>query len=115
MKAKHAGRNNPYKSKKKKKASHKKQFLGTDVRTVTQLVELKCSKRRKLQIASQLLKYAEEVQGLESSCGMNKIRLELANEAVRDWKKAVKELKAEIRSKNIERSKVHTPFASLLK
>ena len=113
MKAIHAGRNNPHK-KSRKKPAHKKQFLGTDVRTVTQLTELKCASRRKLQIAKQLLKYAKEVQGTEASEGVRNMRRQLANEAVNDWTKAVKELKSSLREENIERSKVHTPFANLL-
>ena len=103
MKAKSFAHHN----KPRKKPAHKKQFLGTDVRTVSQLRELKCSPRRKLHIANQILAYTEGLTGVEQ---LPTAQVDLLKEIVRDWKTAVKELKSAIRSKNIERSKVHTPF-----
>lgn len=117
MKAKHAGRANPNKKRRKKKSSFKKRFLGTDVRTVSQLVELKCSTRRKLVIAKQLKKYADEVLGIEleatsQGCG-NVARLDLAKQAVNDWNRAVRDVKRQLRENNIERSKTYKPFKGL--
>ena len=115
MKAKHAGRANPYK-KSRKKPAHKKQFLGTDVKTVTQLTELKCSPRRKLQIANQILAYTENLLLTQDMVDpLPKPQLDTLKVIVSDWKTATKKLKADIRVKNIERSKIHTPFAALLR
>ena len=111
MKAKSFAHHN----KPRKKPAHKKQFLGTDVRTVSQLRELKCSPRRKLHIANQILAYTENLLLTQDAVDpLPKPQLDTLKVIVSDWKSATKKLKAELREKNIERSKVHTPFANLL-
>lgn len=114
MKAKHAGRANPYNSKKRrnKKSSFRKQFLGTDVRTVTQLIELKASPKRKLQIARQILAYTEKVFLGEQ---WPPAQLPVIRAIINDWRQAVANMKAAVKAENVKRSKVHTPFANLLR
>lgn len=113
MKAIHAGRANPHNNKRrKKKPSFRKQFLGTDVRTVTQLIELKASPKRKLHIARKISAY---VEGLLRHEVFPAPQLALLKESSSDWKRAVRQYKAAVREENIRKSHYGTPFKDLLK
>jgi hypothetical protein len=112
--------NSFYNKNRRQKPAHTKQFLGTDVRTVSQLEELKCSLKRKLVIAQKLKAFAEKVHAeeikLQDLFSTNE-RAITAGAALREWTRAVDRYSKLVKDARIaqykRKQKVHNPFKGL--